>query len=108
MRRDSANQSPHPQGDLSSRRSPEFTGSPESSKLPEPSGRTEMWRQFAEYSGLAIAMPIATVLGYAFGRWLDATLSTSFLWLVGLLLGIASGFTQLVRKAMKDSSFGAK
>jgi F0F1-type ATP synthase assembly protein I len=67
-----------------------------------------MWRQFAEYSGLAIAMPIATVLGYAFGRWLDATLSTSFLWLVGLLFGIASGFTQLVRKAMKDSSFGAK
>jgi F0F1-type ATP synthase assembly protein I len=68
------------------------------------SERAQLWRQFAEYSGLAIAMPIATVIGYAAGRWLDSSLGTSFLWLVGLLFGIAAGFVQLVKKALKDSA----
>ena len=61
-----------------------------------------MWRQVAEYSGLAVALPIATLLGYAAGRWLDAALGTSFLSVAGLILGVASGFTQLIRKALHD------
>jgi F0F1-type ATP synthase assembly protein I len=69
-----------------------------------PAERAQLWRQFAEYSGLAIAMPIATVIGYAGGRWLDSNLGTSFLWVVGLLFGIAAAFVQLVRKALKDSA----
>ncbi len=67
------------------------------------SERSQVWRQFAEYSGLAIAMPIATVIGYLAGRWLDDAAGTSFFWLIGLLLGIAAGFLQLVRKALRDS-----
>lgn len=63
----------------------------------------KVWRQFAEYSGMAVALPIATVIGYAGGRWLDSALGTSFLWIVGLLLGIAAGFVQLVRKALSDT-----
>lgn len=69
-----------------------------------PAERAQLWRQFAEYSGLAIAMPIATVIGYAGGRWIDASLGTSFLWIVGLLFGIAAGFVQLVKKALRDSA----
>jgi len=60
------------------------------------------WRQFAEYSGLAMAMPIAAVLGYVIGQWFDKTLGTSFLAVAGLLLGIAAGFVQLVSKAVRD------
>ncbi len=67
------------------------------------SERTQVWRQFAEYSGLAIAMPVATVIGYVAGRWLDGAVGTSFFWMIGLLLGIAAGFLQLIRKAVRDS-----
>lgn len=68
------------------------------------SERTQVWRQFAEYSGLAIAMPVATLIGYLAGRWLDDAAGTSFFWLIGLLLGIVAGFLQLIRKAVRDSA----
>lgn len=60
------------------------------------------WRQMAEYSGLAFAMPIATVLGYLGGQWLDRKLGTGFLAFIGLLLGMAAGFVQLVSKFLRD------
>ncbi|MCW5964327.1 MAG: AtpZ/AtpI family protein [Bryobacterales bacterium] len=66
-------------------------------------GERKAWRQFAEYSGLAMAMPIAAVLGYFLGEWLDEKLGTQFLGIVGLVLGIASGFVQLVTKALRDA-----
>ncbi len=73
-------------------------------KKPAPGAeKAAVWRQFADYSGLAIAMPLATVLGYAAGRWVDSAIGTSFFWLIGLLLGIAAGFLQLIRKAVRDS-----
>ena len=68
------------------------------------SERAKMWRQVAEYSGLALALPIATVLGFLAGRWLDAALGTSFLSVIGLVLGVAAGFLQLIRKALQDGS----
>ena len=78
-------------------------GKPVSKPAAAVSERAQVWRQFAEYSGLAIAMPIATVIGYFAGRWIDDAAGTSFFWLIGLLLGIAAGFLQLVRKALRDS-----
>lgn len=80
-------------------------------KLPKPpsesSGertvRAQVWRQFAEYSSLAMAMPIATVVGWAAGRWLDRVTGASFFWIIGLALGIAAGFIQLIRTALRDS-----
>lgn len=83
------------------------TGKPAGNRPSKPSAlaseRTQVWRQFAEYSGLAIAMPVATVIGFVAGRWLDGAVGTSFFWLIGLLLGIAAGFVQLIRKAVRDS-----
>ena len=78
---------------------------PESSSNADKTRREKQqaWRQVGEYSGLALALPIAAVLGYAAGSWLDARLGIQGLHVVGLLLGIASGFTQLVRKALRDS-----
>lgn len=75
------------------------SGTPTSAQQQE----RKAWRQFAEYSGLAMAMPIAAVLGYFLGQWLDEKLGTQFLGIVGLLLGIASGFVQLVTKALRDA-----
>jgi F0F1-type ATP synthase assembly protein I len=59
--------------------------------------------QAARYSQLALTLPAATVVGWLVGTALDRWLGTSFLFLVGLLLGIAAGFIELVRTVSRES-----
>jgi F0F1-type ATP synthase assembly protein I len=42
-------------------------------------------------------------MGWLIGVGLDKWLHTTWLYLLGLLLGIAAGFIELVRTAMSDS-----
>ncbi len=56
-----------------------------------------------EYSQLAFVLPAATVVGYGIGYLLDRALGTHFLYIVFLLIGIAAGFLQIIRKVTKDS-----
>ncbi len=56
-----------------------------------------------EYTQLAFVLPAATFAGYVIGYLLDKAFGTHFLYLVFLLIGIAAGFLQLVRKVTKDS-----
>jgi F0F1-type ATP synthase assembly protein I len=56
-----------------------------------------------EYTSLAFLLPTATVVGYVIGYLLDKAFGTHFLYLVFLLLGIASGFVQLIRRLMRDT-----
>jgi F0F1-type ATP synthase assembly protein I len=56
-----------------------------------------------EYMQLAFALPAATVVGYGIGYLLDRALGTHFLYIVFLLIGIAAGFLQIIRKVTKDS-----
>lgn len=63
-----------------------------------------MWTQFGKYSSLALALPAATFVGYVIGYLLDRTLGTSFLTIVFLLLGIASGMTHLIRELTREKS----
>ena len=56
------------------------------------------------YMPLALALPVSTFVGYAFGYWLDKKLGTTFLYLVFLLFGIAAGIIQLVRELNKDNN----
>lgn len=53
--------------------------------------------QLAEYSQLAFILPACTVVGWLVGVGLDRWLHTTWLYLAGLLLGIAAGFVELVR-----------
>ncbi len=62
------------------------------------------WVQVGEYTSLAIMLPAATVIGYGIGYMLDRALGTTFLKVVFLFLGIASGFVQLIRQVLKDTS----
>ena len=64
--------------------------------------RESFWVQAARYSQLAMTMPAATVVGWLIGLGLDRWLHTSWLYLVGLLLGIAAGFVELIRTVMRD------
>jgi F0F1-type ATP synthase assembly protein I len=57
----------------------------------------------AEYSSLALVLPVATFVGYLIGYWLDGKLGTSWLRIVFLILGSVAGFVQLIRQIMKDS-----
>lgn len=76
--------------------------SPPASKSDGQSGKTN-WAQMSNYAELAIVFPAATVIGWLIGVGLDKWLHTTWLYIVGLLLGIAAGFVQLIRTASKNS-----
>ncbi len=60
-------------------------------------------QQVGEYTSLAFLLPTATFVGYAIGYFLDKAFGTHFLYLVFLLLGIAAGFVQLLRRLLRDT-----
>lgn len=60
--------------------------------------------QLARYSQLAFVLPAATVAGWLFGAALDKWLHTTWLYLVGLILGIVAGFVELVRTVSSSGS----
>jgi F0F1-type ATP synthase assembly protein I len=55
------------------------------------------WVTVARYSQLAMTLPAATVTGLIVGYLLDKWLHTTWLYLAGLLVGIAAGFVELIR-----------
>jgi len=61
------------------------------------------WAEMSNYAELAIVFPAATVIGWLIGAGLDKWLHTTWLYIVGLLLGIAAGFVQLIRTASKNT-----
>lgn len=61
-----------------------------------------LWVQLARYSQLAIVLPACTVAGWVIGLALDHYLHTSWLYLLGLILGIAAGFVELVRTVISN------
>jgi len=69
----------------------------------DPEKRKSPWVQVGRYSQLAFMLPAATVAGYLLGSALDRWLHTSWLNVVGLLLGIAGGMIELIRTVLKDS-----
>jgi F0F1-type ATP synthase assembly protein I len=67
---------------------------------PEP--KKKVYVQLAEYSQLAFVLPACTVVGWLIGLGLDHWLHKTWIYLVGLLFGIAAGFVELVRVALKS------
>jgi len=68
------------------------------------SKKESFWIQAARYSQLAVTLPAATVVGWLIGYALDKWLHTTWLYLVGLLLGIAAGFVELIRTVTSSES----
>ena len=60
--------------------------------------------QYAEYTSLALLLPVSTLVGYAIGYWLDKRLGTHWLTVVCLILGSVGGFVQLIRRIVRDSN----
>lgn len=72
---------------------------------PNPDKRS-FWIAIARYSQLAFVLPAATAAGWILGVLLDRWLHTTWLYLVGLLLGIAAGFVELLRTVMRPEKSG--
>jgi F0F1-type ATP synthase assembly protein I len=68
---------------------------------PNPEKRS-FWIAMARYSQLAFVLPAATAMGWILGTLADRWLHTTWLYLLGLLVGIAAGFVELVRAAVKS------
>jgi len=60
-----------------------------------------MWRQIGRYSHLGFVLPASVVVGLLIGAALDRWLKTSWITLVGLLVGCVAGFVELIRAAMR-------
>ena len=72
---------------------------------PQNSGQKEnFWVQAARYSQLAFVFPAALVVGWLLGSALDRWLHTTWLYLAGILLGIAAGFIELIRTVLRDDT----
>ena len=48
---------------------------------------------------IALILPLATIIGWALGEFLDHKLHQSWIAILGLGLGIAAGFIQVIRIA---------
>ncbi|HLK54781.1 MAG TPA: AtpZ/AtpI family protein [Candidatus Angelobacter sp.] len=64
-------------------------------------GKDNPWRQIGRFSNLGFVLPAAVVMGLVIGAGLDHWLKTSWITLVGLLVGCVAGFTELIRGAIK-------
>jgi len=63
---------------------------------------SQSFRRIADASSLGLAFPIAVVIGYFFGRWLDRVLGTAP-WMMAIfsIFGIAAGFLNALRTAIR-------
>ena len=59
--------------------------------------------QIAHYAQLGFLFPAATLVGWLIGAAFDRWLHTSWLNIVGLILGIVAGFLELIRTVMKTN-----
>ncbi len=81
-----------------------MSASPDPAPDDDSSERKEnFWVQAARYSQLAFIFPAALIVGWLVGSALDRWLHTSWLYLAGILLGIAAGFIELIRNVMRDT-----
>lgn len=59
------------------------------------------WAEIERYVQLGVSLPASTFIGWIIGHVLDLHFHTHWIYLVGLGLGIAAGFVQLFRVALK-------
>ncbi len=67
-------------------------------------GKKNVLVTLSRYSQLAFVLPACTVVGWLIGVGLDHWLHTTWLYLVGLFVGIAAGFVELVRTVTSSES----
>jgi F0F1-type ATP synthase assembly protein I len=69
----------------------------------DPERKKSPWVQFGRYSQIAFMLPAGTVAGYLLGALMDRWLHTSWIAVVGLILGSVGGLIELIRTVSKDT-----
>jgi F0F1-type ATP synthase assembly protein I len=62
------------------------------------------WVRLASYTQLGFIFPAATVVGWLAGAALDHWLGTTWLYLLGLILGSIAGFVELILMLISSGS----
>lgn len=66
------------------------------------------WVQAEKMIELGITLPVATVLGWLIGDALDKKFHTSWIAIVGLIIGVAAGLTRLIQRAAQIGNEDSK
>ena len=69
----------------------------------DPDRKKNPWVQVGRYSQLAFMLPAGTVAGWLLGSLMDRWMHTSWISMVGLLLGTAGGLVELIRQVSRDT-----
>jgi len=70
---------------------------------PTPPRKENTWVMVGRYSQLALVLPSATFVGWLLGHLLDRWLHTSWISIIGLLLGSAAGLIEVIRTVQRDT-----
>jgi F0F1-type ATP synthase assembly protein I len=82
-------------------------------RLPEPSHDQETraqkrerkaWQQVGKYAEIGFLLPACTFVGWALGAGFDHWRGTKWATLTGVLIGIVTGFVQMIRTALRAGS----
>ena len=68
--------------------------------------KNDLMQQFGKYYSVVFLVPAAVLIGFVMGYFFDKLFHTSFLKIVFLFLGLASGMIELVRELTKDDARG--
>jgi len=71
----------------------------EENKSATGSSEKKQWIEAEKLVQIGIMFPLALVIGYFLGAWLDGKFGTTWMKIVGIFVGIAAGFVQLIRLA---------
>ena len=66
--------------------------------------KRSFWVAVARYSQLAFVFPAAVFAGWLIGTALDHWLHTTWLYILGLVLGMVAGFVELIRSVISSDS----
>jgi len=66
-------------------------------------GKKPLAASYAEYSYLALVLPVSTFVGYLAGHYLDRWLGTHWLTILFLILGTVGGFVELIHQILSDT-----
>lgn len=64
--------------------------------------KNDLMQQFGKYYSVAFLVPVAVLVGFVIGYFLDKLFGTGFLKIIFLFLGLASGVIELIRELNKD------
>jgi F0F1-type ATP synthase assembly protein I len=67
------------------------------------SRKENTWVMVGRYSQLALVLPCATFVGWLLGTGLDRWLHTSWISIIGLLLGSVAGLIEVIRTVQRDT-----